>query len=173
MVIHHLAKRFTAAAAAITLLLLSSYLPTSAASASTEGTTRLIVEAADNHNIDNLLSSRLSRHRASISRLSNSAPRTYQAGKTTRHAADQRKFRVIEVPSSQAAAVAADLSRNPAVASVHQENIYQSTAFPNDPLYTQQYALSSSPTADIKAAYAWDKTTGFQQHPDCYYRWRS
>ena len=121
-----------------------------------EAEVRLMVELREAN--DELTKRDFRRAVREVRRISDRAPRSYAADGQRRRAADLRRWRVVEVAASQAAATQAELIANPAVASVRQEQIYRTTRTPNDPLFADQYALAGA--ASVQATGAWGVTTG-------------
>ena len=121
-----------------------------------EAEVRLMVELREAN--DELTARDFRRAVREVRRISNRAPRSYTADGQRRRAGDLRRWRVVEVAASQAAEIQAELSANPAVASVREEQIYRTTRTPNDPLFGDQYALAG--VASVQAVGAWDVTTG-------------
>lgn len=62
---------------------------------------------------------------------------------------------VLQVPTSELAAVAAELTASGLVEGVHKDYLYDAQATPNDPMFTRQPHL-----AQIGASEAWDITVG-------------
>lgn len=89
--------------------------------------------------------------------ISDRAPREYRVSGARRRAADLRRWQVIEVPAHDIQQVKDD----PAVASVHEEQLYHTAAIPNDPRFIEQIGLNNEVwPLDINAPEAWEKTTG-------------
>lgn len=151
----------TTAGALLALLLLFTVFPPFLASAR-EGerdTTRLLVELQEVGG-DAALRRELQGSVYTVRKMSRRVPRSYTVDGTVRRASDLRRWRVIEVGTGEATGLHARLSGNPAVVSVHVEQVYEAALLPNDTLFSSQWGLKSVPLADIKAPAAWDITRG-------------
>lgn len=123
---------------------------------------RLVVEVSDRRGEAAVRRAARAAGARAVRRVGTRAPREYEAAGEQRRAADLRRWRVIEVPRAQAAELIDVLRSKPAVADVHEEQLYEVALTPNDPYFPQQWGLlnASSPLADINAPAAWEKTTG-------------
>ncbi len=124
-------------------------------------TVRILVRLKENNSVFSMPRDRQSAVK-NIKQISAKAPRNYLAKNKERRAPDLRRWRVMEVELSQAAAILGELQTNPVVAEARLEQLYQSTAIPNDPLFNEQYGLydTKNPLADINAVPAWGKSSG-------------
>lgn len=130
--------------------------PSSLGATTTEGgTVRLLVELRRPTSLEELRGAKV------VRQLSTRPPREYRVDGERKRAADLRRWRVVEVDAGEVEEAKAELLQNPAVLSVHEEQIYQAALIPNDPRFAEQFGLHSEAwPVDINAPEAWDRTTG-------------
>ena len=137
------------------ILTLALVLPAGMSAAEEVGTVNFMVELKSSDSLELRQSIR------EIQKISDRAPRSYLTDSGMRRAKDLRRWRVIEVEADKVPALKAELEQNPAVASVHEEQVYEAAVVPNDVRFSEQIGLQTEAwPLDINAPEAWEKTTG-------------